>query len=213
MEAYNIIKSGSSGNCEIYFKSIAVDMGIPFLLIKPFINDLQIVLLSHLHSDHFNVSTLKKIAFERPSLRFAIGEYMLESLQGFRNVDVCKIGTWYNYGLFKISCIKLYHDIPNIGWRIFVRQQNGEYYKIIRVSDTCHLNGIEAKNYDLYCIEHSYDEDTIQDKIKHKEYFGEYAYEKAAINSHLSEQQARDFIFKNAGENYEVLRLHETSLI
>ena len=39
---------------------------------------------------------------------------------------------------------------------------------------------------------------------------GGFAHQKGAINSHLSEQQARDFIFKNAGENYKVVRLHES---
>jgi hypothetical protein len=133
---------------------------------------------------------------------------MLSLLNGIKNIDVYEFGKIYDYAHFKISMGMCYHDVPNAFYRIF----KGDH-KIFRATDTNHLDKVEAKNYDLYCIEHSYDEDTIFEKIKHKEYFGEYAYEKAAINSHLSEQQARNFIFKNAGKNYEVLRLHETSLI
>ena len=40
---------------------------------------------------------------------------------------------------------------------------------------------------------------------------GEFAYEKGAINAHLSIQQAERFIEKNAGKEHEVLKLHQHS--
>ena len=46
---YKIISSGSHGNCEIYFGSVAIDMGVSFTAIKPYVKDLQLVLLSHEH--------------------------------------------------------------------------------------------------------------------------------------------------------------------
>ena len=46
---YNIISSGSHGNCEIYLESVAIDMGVSFSAIKPYVKDLQLVLLSHEH--------------------------------------------------------------------------------------------------------------------------------------------------------------------
>lgn len=201
----NIIASGSSGNCEIYHNNIAVDMGVPYSKIKPYINNLQIVLLTHLHFDHFNITTIKKLAFERPTLRFGCGEWMVEFLKGIKNVDVYQFGETYNYGSFKISMGKCYHDVPNAFFRIFKGN-----HKIFRATDTAHLDSIEAKGYDLYAIEHNYDEDTVFESIAKIEAGGGFAHQKGAINSHLSEQQARDFIFKNAGENYKVIRLHES---
>tara|TARA_R110001606_G_scaffold398055_1_gene576206 strand:- start:11456 stop:12076 length:621 start_codon:yes stop_codon:yes gene_type:complete len=203
---YRVISSGSSGNCVIYHNSIAVDMGIPYSKIEAYKNSLQIVLLTHIHGDHFNISTIKKLAFERPTLRFACGAFLADKLEGIKNIDILKEGRIYDYSFFKISPIVLYHDVPNFGFRIFKDDT-----KIMHATDTCHLEGISAKNYNLYAIESNYNEDTVFESIRIQESKGEFAYQKGAINSHLSEQQAREFIFRNKGENSEVLRLHESS--
>ena len=210
MKAYNVIASGSNGNCVIYFGSIAVDMGVSFSKIESVKHQLQLVLLTHAHTDHMNIQTIVRLAKERPTLRFACGEWMLEHLQGLRNVDVLEIGKEYEYkGIygtkFSVVPVRLFHDVPQCGYRIF---KNG--YKIIHATDTCSMDGITARGYDLYALEFSYDEDVIGKIIAEKEAAGQFAYEKGAINSHLSEQAARQFIFNNAGENYEVLRLHES---
>jgi hypothetical protein len=74
-----------------------------------------------------------------------------------------------------------------------------------------HLEGITAKGYDLYAIEHNYDPETILETIAKLEATGQFSHQKGAINSHLSEQQARDFIFDNRSEHSRVLRLHEST--
>jgi mRNA degradation ribonuclease J1/J2 len=203
---YNVISSGSKGNCVIYHNSIAVDMGVPYKMISNHKNALQIVLLTHIHGDHLNISTIKKLAFERPTLRFACGEFLTEYLEGIKNIDVLEAGKIYDYGQFKVSPIHLYHDVSNFGFRIFKDET-----KIIHATDTAHLEGITAKDYDLYAIESNYNEDTIFESIKNKQSKGEFAYQLGSIKTHLSEQQARDFIFKNRGINSKVLRLHESS--
>ena len=203
---YNLISTGSKGNCIIYHDTIAVDLGVPYSKIETFKNSLQIVLLTHIHGDHFNIQTIKKLSFERPTLRFACGEFLAKFLVGIKNVDVLESGKVYDYGCFKICPITLYHDVPNFGYRIFK-----DNHKTIHATDTAHLEMITAKDYDLYAIEHNYNEDTIFESIKIKKDIGEFAYQNGSINTHLSEQQARDFIFKNKGENSKVLRLHESS--
>lgn len=202
---FNVLSSGSNGNCVIYHNSIAVDMGVPYSLIKSHQSSLQIVLLTHIHGDHFNLSTIKKLAFERPALRFACGEFLSNHLEGIKNVDVLEAGILYDYNHFKISPITLYHDVPNFGYRIF----KGDH-KTIHVTDTGHLDKIEAKNYDLYAVESNYNEDTVFETIKNKQSKGEFAHQIGSIKTHLSEQQAREFIFKNRGEHSKVLRLHES---
>lgn len=203
---YNVLSSGSKGNCVLYHNTIAVDMGIPYKMISAYKNALQIVLLTHIHGDHCNISTIKKLAFERPTLRFACGEFLTRHLQGIKNIDVLEVGKVYDYGQFKISPIHLYHDVPNFGYRIFKDDT-----KIIHATDTAHLDGITAKDYDLYCIESNYNEDTVFESIESKKARGEFAYQIGSINTHLSEQQARDFIFKNRGEKSKVVRLHESA--
>ena len=203
---YKIIASSSKGNSVLYHQSILVDIGVSFALIKPFLYDIQIVLLTHEHKDHINIETLKRLQFERPTLRIGCGEFMLKYLDGLKNIDILEACNKYDYSNFVVIPVKLYHDAPNFGYRILK-----EDYKIIHATDTAHLNGIEAKNYNLYALEHNYDEETIDDIIESKKENGQYSYEKAAINSHLSEQQAKDFIYKNKGENYKILRLHEST--
>lgn len=203
---YKVIKTGSKGNSILYHNSIMVDIGVSYSLIKPYLYDIDIVLLSHHHNDHVNISTLRRLQLERPTLRIGCCEFMLKYIEDLKNIDVFEIGIFYDYGTFKISPIKLYHDVPNCGYRIIT-----ENYKIIHATDTAHLNGIFAKGYDLFALEHNYDEDTIDDIIEAKQASGDFAYEKGAINSHLSEQQANDFIYKNKGTKYEVLRLHQST--
>jgi hypothetical protein len=200
----NVIASGSTGNCEIYHGCIAVDMGVPYSKIEPYKNQVQIVLLTHTHLDHFNINTIKKLSFERPALRFGIGEHMVEFMKDIRNVDVYKIGKLYDYGSFQIKAVALYHDVVNIGYKIY----KGDY-KIFRATDTAHLDGITAPGFNLFCIESNYDEDTIQESIAAVEASGGFAYQKGAINSHLSEQQAREFIYRNRCEDSKVVRLHQ----
>jgi L-ascorbate metabolism protein UlaG (beta-lactamase superfamily) len=201
---YRVIATGSTGNAVLYHNSILIDCGVPFALIEPFLKDIQIVLLTHKHSDHINPATLERMVFERPSLRIGYGVWMWEHVKGFRNIDEYEIGKLYDYGAYQICPVRLYHDVPNCGYRIFK-----DNYKIFHATDTAHLSGITAKNYDLYAIEHNYNEETIDSRIDAKQSQGQYSHEKGVINSHLSEQQARDFIYNNRKPDSEVLRLHE----
>lgn len=202
---HNVIATGSSGNCVIYHNSIVVDMGVPYSKIEPHIKDLQLVLLTHEHGDHINIGTIKRLSFERPGLRFACGEFLLHKLEGIRNLDVLEAGKVYDYKHFQVSPIVLYHNVKNYGFRIF---KNGT--KILHATDTAHMEGITAKGYDLYAIEHNWNEDVVYDLIQQKKELGQFSHYEGAMNSHLSEQQAREFIFKNRAPHSKVLRLHES---
>lgn len=47
---YEILNSGSNGNCTIVNGIIAIDMGIPYSKLKGYHRTIQIVLLTHIHS-------------------------------------------------------------------------------------------------------------------------------------------------------------------
>lgn len=143
--------------------------------------------------------------FEKPSLRIGCGSFLVEKLQGLKNIDVLEAGKLYNYGSFQVSPVNLYHDVENYGYRLFI----GEV-KIIHCTDTVTLEGITAKGYDYYCLESNFDEDTIIDRINEKRMRGEFAHEIGAMNSHLSFQKCNDFFYKNKGENCQLIRLHES---
>ena len=201
-----VINSGSEGNAVIYNNAIMVDCGVSLKALQEVKRSLKIVLLTHKHSDHLKIRTLQRLQAERPTLRVACGNFLLEELPCIKNIDVLQVGKIYDYGAFKVSPVKLYHDVPNFGWRIFLN--NGQ--KIFHATDTVHLEGISAKGYDLYAIEHNYCEEYIQQAIEEARANGEYTHAYGNINTHLSIQQARAFIEANRKESSEVLELHKS---
>ena len=201
-----VISSGSEGNAVIYNNVIMVDCGVSLKALEAVKRSLKIVLLTHKHGDHLKIRTLQRLQAERPTLRVVCGDFLLEELPCIKNIDVLQVGKIYDYGAFKVSPVKLYHDVPNFGWRIFL--PNGQ--KIFHATDTVHLEGITAKGYDLYAIEHNYCEEYIQQAIEEARANGEYTHAYGNINTHLSIQQARAFIEANRKESSEVLELHKS---
>lgn len=208
---YKIIESGSSGNAVIYHEAILVDVGVSYKKLVPYIKDIQLVLMTHIHSDHFNKTTIKRIAKERPGIRFACGAFLEKELTelGVRNIDVLEFGKVYEYGDYKVSPISLYHfnsdmtDCPNYGWRIFK-----DDYKIIHMTDTLTYQGISASDYDLYALEANYDEDIIDDIIQEQQRKGYFAHGIRSKHSHASLQQANEFFINNKKEDSKLIYLH-----
>ena len=196
-----VIKSGSEGNAVIYGR-IMVDCGVSFSKIKDEVDNIDLILLTHNHNDHLNVKTLASIAKIRHSMRFGLCSFLYPFISNEikdRQMDVYEIGEWYRYGKFKISPIKLYHDVPNCGYRI-----NIEGEKIIHATDTATLEGIEAKGYDIYAIESNYSESNIDELI------AKYPYKAEARETHLSEEQCNEFFMSNKKGGSKLIRLHQS---
>ena len=202
---YKIINSGSDGNCTIVNNVIAVDCGISYRKLKNYVNDLKIVLLTHIHTDHFNKSTIKKLANNRPTLRFGCCEWLVNDLINCgvdkRNIDVYEIGQKYDYSLFSIIPIKLYHDVPQCGYRVFIDDK-----KLIYATDTKTLDGISAKDYDVYLVEGNYEND---EELHNRAYT--YDYELRVKNTHLSKEYTTNWLLENMNDNsiYEYLHQHK----
>lgn len=205
---YNIISTGSQGNAVVLNDCILIDCGVSFKALKEVYKGLKLVLLTHLHSDHFRPQTLKRLADERATLRFGCCQWLVKPLieAGIpkQNIDVYEIGKIYDYKAFKVSPIKLYHNVPNSGYRVFA---NGE--KAIYATDTGHLQGITAKDYDLYMIESNYDEDDLEQRIREKTDAGQYCYELNVAERHLSHTQASEWLLANMKKNSEYVFLHQ----
>ena len=205
---YKIISSCSTGNATIIKDIILIDWGVTFKKLEKYYKQFKIVLLTHIHSDHFKKETIRKLAQERPTLRFACCEWLLQPLLECgvlrKNIDVLQIGTRYDYKLFKIVPIKLYHDVPQCGYRVLF-----DDYKVIYMTDTRTVEGIVAKNYDLYLVEGNYEEEELEQRIKQKQEEGLYYYESRVRNTHLSKGQATDFLLNNMGENSKYVFMHE----
>lgn len=205
---YKIISSCSTGNATIIRDIILIDCGVTFKKLGKYYKQLKIVLLTHVHQDHFNRSTIKRLAQERPTLRFACCEWLLQPLLECgverRNIDILQIGTKYDYKLFKIVAIKLYHDVNQCGYRILF-----DDYKVIYMTDTKTIEGISAKNYDLYLVEANYKENELEERIKQKQLQGDFTYEWRVKDTHLSEEQCVEFLLNNMGKNSEYVFMHQ----
>lgn len=200
---YKILNSGSDGNCTIINDIIAIDMGVSYKKLTSYIKTIQLVLLTHIHSDHFNKATIKRLAQNRPTLRFGCCKWLVQDLINCgvnkRNIDVYDIGTSYNYKLFKLIPVKLYHDVPNCGYRLFMDNE-----KLIYATDTYTLDGIKAVGYDYYLIEGNYqDEEELSSRA-----INTY-YESRVKKTHLSKEYASNWLLENMGLDSVYVWLHE----
>ncbi len=211
---YKIISTGSKGNALLFFNNgvpeILVDCGVEFKKINEIYKKLKLVCLTHIHGDHFKKTTIKKLAIERPTLRFACCKWLVNDLincgVNIKNIDVLNIGKWYKYDICSVSPILLYHNVPQCGYRLII---NGK--KIIYATDTNTMEGIEAKNYDYYFIECNHTEEEINARIEAKKNLGLYCYEYEAKYNHLSKEKCDNFLFSNMGKNsyYTYMHQHE----
>ena len=62
MVKYNIISTGSDGNATILEEFVLIDCGVPYKALEPYVPKLKLVLLTHIHSDHFQKRTIKGVA-------------------------------------------------------------------------------------------------------------------------------------------------------
>lgn len=215
---YNIISTGSKGNAIIYHNKIMVDCGLPLKKLEPYLKDIKVILLTHMHKDHFNITTIRKISVLYPDIKFyclyEIKEYLLNI--GINSMMINVVSKFSSYGYqfmiddveYSISTVMLYHDVPNVGYRIITKKQGEKPYKIFHATDTVTLDGIEAKGYDLYAIEFNHDEKQIEIDIAEKLEKGVFCYEIGAKESHLSFQKAHKFYDENRKESSELIKLH-----
>lgn len=206
---FEIISTGSKGNAVVLNGDILIDCGVPFKVLQEVKHKLRLVLLTHIHSDHFNPATVRALASERPTLRWCCCSWMVEPLiqagVDKRMIDVARIYSPLTYhGIAIVSPVRLVHDVPNCGWRI-----GHGYDWTFYATDTGTLDGISASGYDLYLIEGNHKRAEIEKKIHDKRKAGEFAYEVRAAATHLSEEQAYDWLAENMGPNSKYVFLHK----
>lgn len=208
MMDYNIIHTGSTGNAVVINQVILIDCGVGFKWLADVYRNLKLVLLTHIHRDHFNASTIKRLAYERPTLRFACPHWLVKDLVECsiekKNIDVLEMDVTYDYGLFHVIPVRLVHNVPNCGYKVHFGNE-----RMIYATDTNSLNGIVAKNYDLYLIEGNYTEQDMQTRIRNKMENGGHLYEYKVLKNHLSKEKCNDWLYENMGTKSRYVYLHE----
>ena len=208
MIPYEILSTGSCGNATILNGNILIDCGLPFKNLTQYVQDLSLVLLTHIHSDHFNRGAIKKIAQKRPGIRWGCGKWLLQPLLDCgvsrRVIDVYEMGRAYDYGQVKVEPFFLIHNVDNCGYKVIFKD-----CKVVYATDTSSLTGIVAKNYDLYLIEANYTDEDIERRIREKQKRGEYAYEVEARRHHLSQSRCDDWLYQNMGSQSRYVYMHQ----
>ena len=207
MITYNILSTGSKGNAVIIHDFVLVDCGVPYRMIQPYIGELKLILLTHIHSDHFRPSTIRRISAERPTVRFGCGRWLAPELVKAgvpaSNIDILEPNVLYGYGLLNVIPVPLVHNVPNQGYKLHFRDG-----KVFYATDTNNLNGIRAHHYDLYLVEANYEDDVILQKIAEKKAAGEYAYEVQVLHNHLSKTKCDDWLYANMAPSSTYVYLH-----
>lgn len=207
---FDVIATGSSGNAVVLNKNILIDCGVSWKAIKPYAKDLRIVLLTHIHGDHFNPRTVRALHRERPGLRWGCCEWMvaplLEAGVDKRVIDVYQQGDTLCYNrLCAAEPVLLTHDVPNCGWKLMLSDGTG----ILYATDTGTLDGVEAPGYDWYFIEANHTRAELEERARAKLDAGEFAYEIRAARNHLSQEQAEEWLYSQMGPHSQYVFLHQ----
>lgn len=204
---YNKISSSSKGNAIVYHDEILIDVGIPYVRLRPHIENVKYIFLTHEHGDHLMLITISQIIAERPDIVWVVPFYLLHKIEDLplKHVFVVYPNKKYKMGRFTIETVPLFHDVPNIGYKVLT-----EDYKLIHATDTGKIDHVEAKHYDLYAIEWNHDIFQIAAKIEYKMENNIFSHEIRVLDTHLSAQRAHLWIESQRKESSEILKLHKS---
>ena len=189
---------------------ILIECGVPMKKLREsgYIKSLKLALLTHEHGDHFNAATVRALHKERPALRWGCCEWMAPHLRkaGVLAQLICmptkkEVLRMQEYTIFPVDLV---HDVPNCGWHIWTENE-----RLFYATDTSTLDHITAKDYDLYLIEANHTRAEIEARIADKQSRGEFAYETRAAQNHLSQEQAMEWLARNAGLKSRYVFLHQ----
>lgn len=207
---YVIISTGSKGNAILLENGILLDCGVSFKKLFPYLRKIKAVFISHIHSDHFKISTIKKIHFFRPDIKFLVGFFLEKEILSIgvkkSSIYVLNANKTYKFNHFTVLPFNLIHDVKNFGLKIFDAKTKE---KIFYAVDTRTLSHVSAPCYDLYLVEANYSEDELKDRIENKKLNGQYIYEYRVSETHLSLQNASEWLMNNRGNNGKYEFIHE----
>lgn len=208
---YNTISSSSKGNCIIVEKSLMLDCGVSYKAIKPYLKDIKLIFISHIHKDHLSPTTIQQIAYNYPNIRFVCGsKEVVRKLYKNKvkpvNIFYLEERQWYTLRFVKLRIDKLEHDTPNHCLHFELGGKKGIY-----IVDTNNVDNIVAKNYDLYLIESNYNQDILEKHILECEDENELYYLNRVPKTHLSYEQANSFLIENMKEDSWFEYIHQSS--
>lgn len=199
---YKIIASSSAGN-SVVVNDMLFDIGLPYGKIKPYLDGIKYIFITHRHTDHYKYTTAKYIKRNYPDIKW-IGNWDIARLINLDHIvgDSTKIKL-DDRTIESFACI---HDVPTTGYVVTWNRK-----KLIYATDTASLKNAPKCKYDYFFIESNHDEKKINTMIsKGKSIYGYDVFGNA--KRHLSTQQSRTFYLLNRRSRASLwVELHKSS--
>lgn len=166
---YEVLYSGSTGNCTILtfdnFK-VMIDIGRPFSHIKDYLHDVDVLLITHKHIDHLNLSAYKGIRMNHPNIYVAgnNGTNIHLVSKKAQQLDLVFDNTQPIYiDNVAIYPIENYHDVDCQGF--IINEHNKWHLYATDLSTTIDYQEFLDKRYiklDTLLLEANYNPDVIE---------------------------------------------------
>jgi Cft2 family RNA processing exonuclease len=198
---FEVISSGSKGNCVIIGDDVMVDIGIPFAQIKEHLYNIKYLLITHTHSDHLKTHSFMTMKKLFPRIK-TIGNYEVAQVVpvDFIANSGFEIET-KDYTFMPFNCI---HDVVTFGYT----WQKGEN-NIIYATDTTTLEFAPEGPYDYLFLESNHDEKKLEE-VRNKPNKGYDPY--LGGKRHLSTQQCKAFYYMNRrNADSQLIELHKSA--
>lgn len=197
---YEIVKSGSRGNCVI-IDDMMFDCGVPYRDLEEHLYKIKYLFITHRHCDHVNSSTIRRIQRKYPRIRI-IGNYDVIHLVKLDHM--VGDGTSLSFADRKIQSFKCVHNVPCSGYVV----KKGDI-TFIYATDTSTLEHAPKIKYDYFFIEGNHDEKKIEQIMGNQKKYGYNAW-KGAMR-HLSTQKSETFYYLNRrSKNSKWIELHKS---
>jgi Cft2 family RNA processing exonuclease len=198
---YEIVSTGSKGNC-VVIQTVMIDCGVPFKRIKDYLYDVQVLLLTHVHSDHIKESTLKNIVMMFPHIKI-FGNYEVVQVFAEYPIQVINAGMPFEAKGITFTPFECVHDVVCYGYIWNYNDQS-----IIYATDTSNLNHAPEGKYDYLFLESNHDLNKLQQIDERK-----YGYNViSGAKRHLSTQSCKAFYYLHRRDKEsKLIQLHMSS--
>ena len=141
---YEIIGSSSKGNCIVVEDKLMLDVGVAYSKIKKYLSNIKLIFISHAHLDHLLPSTIRKIAYNYPIIKFLTGsevvvQKLIENGVNKKNIYILNPCKLFDLGILKLKLDLLVHDTPNYTLHFNINKKRGVY-----IVDTASVDNIDA---------------------------------------------------------------------
>lgn len=202
-----ISTGGSKGNAVLLNGHYLFDCGVTFHKLKPYLDRIKMVFLTHIHRDHFHAQTIHRLARTHPLIRFVCSKNLLTELVCYAHVPLDRIiliapehspkvipgafaGEWVT-----VHTLPLIHDVENVAY--VVKIEGGDKDGTAMYATDTHHIPFDAPDLDLYMIEANYSRDEMEARKAAKAERGDFAYESRVEASHMSLETAVEWLRDN----------------